>query len=240
MAAQTTTPIYALAGLVLWGDLGPLTMYRAKSGKLVIFKKTYPDKPPTPRQIASRDSMNCCGRSWQGLLPAERAGWRLVAKTLSLPCSGYNLWVAWRFKQNPAALRTLERQSGVELKTNAYTTNVYDPRWRPIQTRRKDSYPDPGIFLMPHAPVVAAEQTCTLWVMPWMTDLNYWEPVAYTFELIGDGTATCAPMRNRTMIPIWYTAPNRTGSASIHLTTFWPDGQQTLIPIHLITDPTLS
>jgi len=233
MAAQSPTRLHQFLGLVMWGDLGPLTMYRSHRGKLVIFQKTWPDTPPTPRQIAARDGMMLCGQSWRGLGADKRADWMQMARTLSLPGTGYNCWVSWRFKQDVDALKTLQHQSWRMLESSAHTPHVYDPRWRPIKTRRKDSYPDPGIFFMPKYSSVAAFHATTIWVMPWWSDLPYWAPIPGYAVIHGPGTLDFAPFHNRSFSPIWFTAGAAGTELHIHVTAVFPDGPTILLPLHI-------
>jgi len=224
MAVQTANPMHPFFGMVLWGDIGDITMYRSHRGKLVIFKKTWPDTPATPPQIAARDGMNCCGRSWRGLAPHQKALWKQLTKKLSLPFSGYNLWVSWRWKQNRSKLRTLQQQAGIQLLTDATTPTVYDPRWRNKPTRLRKNTIDPNIYLMPHSPVIRPGIPCTFWFMPFNRKIPYWTPIAYTIFLFGAGILTEVQMYNQTMIPLIYTPTLIEQAVRIEVTAFWPDG----------------
>lgn len=240
MAVQTPTAVHQFLGLVMWGDLGPLTMYRSGQGRLVIFKKTWPDTPPTPPQVAARESMTTCGRSWQGLTPAMKAGWRMVARRLSLAASGYNLWVSWRFKQDVEKLLTLMRQSGVVVQTRAQTTTIYDPRYRLRVTRLSKTVPDPWVFFLPYNANVGPDQTCILWFIPWSNGLGYARQVTTDYTINGVGSIATYPAYNKWVIPIFYTAPPGTGSAKITVAITWPDESNTTRSTYIKVDGQLS
>ena len=234
MAAQTSTALHQLLGLVLWGDIGPLTMYRSREGRLVIFKKTWPDKPATPRQIACRDAMVTCGRAWRGMPPHQRALWHQVARKCSLKGHGYSLWVHWRFKQPVAALRTLQQQAGIELYTAAQTQHVYDPRWRDRPWRVGPTYEDPELYVFPFLPWVDWRWPCTIWYMPFTSQVPYWSPLTITVDLDGPGSITQWQAYNRAYIPITYTPAGPGTIADLTITAYWPDGSYTVRPVFLL------
>jgi hypothetical protein len=237
MAVQTDTRMHHFFGLVMWGDLGPLTMYRSHRGRLVIFKKTWPDTPPTPRQVAARESMTACGRSWRGLSESDRQQWQATARQLSLPCSGYNLWVAWRFGQRLDKLRTIINQSGRHLQLNASLPTPIDPAYTARITRPHADSPDPWIWQMPATARAIAEQETTTWFLPWNSNLAYAAPLNHAWLLTGPGSLTTVAAANKQMIPAAYTPPAGQSSATIRLTCFWPDGTFTNADQWVISGP---
>lgn len=54
MANQPENRLFSFFGFVIWGDIANLTMYRRYDGRLVSFAKTWPDKPPSEKQLADR------------------------------------------------------------------------------------------------------------------------------------------------------------------------------------------
>jgi hypothetical protein len=225
MAAQTNTALHALLGLVQWGDIGPLTTYRSRQGRLVIFQKTWPDKPATPPQIACRDSMTACGWAWRAMAPHLRQLWHQVARKCQCPGHGYNVWVHWRFKQRLTYIRTLEHQAGIQLSTNASCPNVYDPRWRDKPWRLGPTFRNPYIFLMPIAPSIDPFSPCTVWFMPFNVDNAYWMELYCQITLTGPGSIDTYPVHNRTLNRIVYTPAAPNTAARIDLVIDWPNGE---------------
>ena len=115
MASTTTRRLFSLLGLVAWGDLGHLTIYKRKDGRLVIFKKTWPDKPPTGDQLDQRSRYSCAALAWRALSPESRASWATAARRASLCCTGYNLFLHWQLSNDDSAIATLERQTNTSL-----------------------------------------------------------------------------------------------------------------------------
>ncbi len=91
-------------GLVAWGDIGQLTMYRDHRGNTVAFAKTYPQKPPTPGQLRARHALSFHASAWRSLPPPQKQNWRALAKKLRARGSGYTLWQHFRFGGFASAL----------------------------------------------------------------------------------------------------------------------------------------
>lgn len=115
MAHQTSNHLLTCFGLIIWGDWGPLTIYKDKQGKLVAYAKTWPQKAPSTSQTARRNLFRAAATSWNALPAAKRADWTIAAHRASLCCTGYNLWVWWSLTPDPIALATIARQTGLIL-----------------------------------------------------------------------------------------------------------------------------
>lgn len=102
-------------GLTVQGDLGPLTLYTSKRGKTVWFLRAPPLRPPSDLQENFRDFFRTAAASWRQTAPANRTNWQLAANHCSLGISGYNLWVWYSYTRDEPALKTIERQSGIDL-----------------------------------------------------------------------------------------------------------------------------
>lgn len=115
MAHQTLDHLFTCLGFVIWGDLGPTTIYRNKKARVVFFEKTWPHKPPSPKQTVQRARIIEAAQAWQALTPAERENWDRATRRASLCCHGYDFFVSWRLTGDTAAVRTIERQTGIPL-----------------------------------------------------------------------------------------------------------------------------
>lgn len=115
MAFEPKPSLFSTLGTVIWGDFGTLTMYRSKRKKLVIFKKTWPDKPPSDRQLAWRATWSAAAAAWRALTHGQRTQWSLAARRASLCATGYNLWLHWKLTADDAAIRTLQNQTKTQL-----------------------------------------------------------------------------------------------------------------------------
>lgn len=97
------------------GDLADLTAYTSARGKVVWFKKAPPLKPPSPRQVHQRLIFGNAARGWKLLTEATRNAWINAAHRAHLHLSGYLLYMVWSLLRDRATIRTIERQSGVDL-----------------------------------------------------------------------------------------------------------------------------
>ncbi len=115
MPHTTLENLYGLMGFIIWGDLAEVTIYRDKQGKMVWFKKTYPDKPASQAQLDNRARMTGYAAAWQALSTEARAQWELATKRASLAMQGYNLFVHWKYSADDQAIRQIERQTRTSL-----------------------------------------------------------------------------------------------------------------------------
>jgi len=112
---QPPQNLLAWIGFVTWGDLHDVTIYRNKKGKVVMFSKTWPKKPPSPEQIEWRTKYTNAAALWRALPPTARHQWHLATRRASLTMTGYNLFVHYVITHDEKAIRTLERQTGTTL-----------------------------------------------------------------------------------------------------------------------------
>lgn len=115
MAITGKTRLFSTLGFVVWGDLGPLTMYRRRGGKIVFFPRTYPDKQPSYHQALIRSSFSSACVAWNQLPKTTQALWQRAVTVLSLPITGYNLFLHWKLQADDSYVRTIQRQSGITL-----------------------------------------------------------------------------------------------------------------------------
>lgn len=99
------------------GDLGPLTGYTNKRGKLVWFIKAPPTCPARPWQISQRNTFRLIAMTWKALSDADRQQWHLAETRGHLNITGYNLFTWWSITGDDATIRTIEHQTGTNLIT---------------------------------------------------------------------------------------------------------------------------
>ena len=115
MAHQPHRALFTLLGFVIWGDLGPTTIYKNRKKKVVVFPKTWPKEPPSPAQTIQRDQFRNAAAAWRSLSSLWRAQWELATRRASLCMTGYDLFVHWHLLHDDTAIETLERQTGTAL-----------------------------------------------------------------------------------------------------------------------------
>lgn len=105
-----------LLGFVYQGDLGPLTIYRARDGGLVAYISRPPLTPPTYLQHHNQSKWKLAANGWFALGEPARQRWRDAARLASLPLSGFSLFLWHTLHPNElASIQTIERQSHVYL-----------------------------------------------------------------------------------------------------------------------------
>jgi len=115
MAQQFGTLPLSLMGLVIYGDLGPLTMYKSGRGKIVTFLKTWPDRPASYYQVLDRGRFAAAAYSWTQLPTDEKADWNLAARRASLCMTGFNLYMYCWLAPDNSSIRTIARQTHTTL-----------------------------------------------------------------------------------------------------------------------------
>lgn len=113
--ARTSKTLWNWLALNLQGDLADYTCYKAARGDIVFFPKHPPEVPRSLRQAWRRDLFRAAANAWQSLGSPTRANWERATKLAHLGITGYNLWTFWYVTEDQAAIRTIERQSGVTL-----------------------------------------------------------------------------------------------------------------------------
>jgi len=101
-------------GILIQGDIGPITMYRSKRGKLVAFAKAPPTEPASPLQRVYRGRWRSIAALWSGLPAATKAAWRQLALQAHLRITGYNLYMYVALTGDDATLETLVRTTGID------------------------------------------------------------------------------------------------------------------------------
>ena len=113
----TTNRILQLIGIRPTGDLGPLTAYTSRRGKVVWFLKSPPHGPPSVHQARQRNTFRLVGEAWSQMTDAEREQWSLAERRAYLDITGYNLYVWYNTVGDDEIIRTIERKTNTNLIT---------------------------------------------------------------------------------------------------------------------------
>jgi hypothetical protein len=106
---------YKFLGLKIQGDLGPFTCYTSKRNRIVWFLKAPPKTPLTEEQLNQLAMFREAAWAWRSFTDEQRQVWTLAARKASLRISGYNLLTYLVATGDDAAVRTIERQTGISL-----------------------------------------------------------------------------------------------------------------------------
>lgn len=112
---EPTSKILCILGFRPTGDLGPLTAYTSKRGKVVWFLKAPPTTPPSDWQLHCRNAFRLIAHVWNALTEDVRQQWSLAERRGFLNITGYNLFVYWNMTRDDAAIRTIQRQTKTNL-----------------------------------------------------------------------------------------------------------------------------
>ncbi len=110
-----TNKMLNMLGFKVQGDLGAITCYTSKRDRVVWFLKAPPKEPPSDEQVLQRDSFRRIGIEWSKLSGDEKDRWEEIAVKAHLRISGYNLFSYWMLKADLAAIKTIVRQTGLDL-----------------------------------------------------------------------------------------------------------------------------
>jgi len=166
MAKQTQDSLFTVFGFVVWGDFGPLTMYRRYDGRIVTLLKTWPHKPPSQKQLNQRAAFSSAAAAWNALTPAQRAQWTAAAARASLPMTGYDIFLHWLLTPPATTMYTLQRQTATHLVPATWDTppaiiGDFEMEWYWNKLRytcarsfnaKKDPAGDPDYYIDAQAP----------------------------------------------------------------------------------------
>jgi len=113
--AFTKTRMLNYLGIVAWGDLAELTLYRDRNRHLVIYPKQYPKGTPSARTVKNRAAFSAAIAGWRALTENQQAQWRLAARRASVKMTGFNLYMSYKLNMDQAALDTIARQTHTTL-----------------------------------------------------------------------------------------------------------------------------
>jgi hypothetical protein len=110
---------WQIMGLQVAGDFGDVSIYTSMKGQKVVYPFSPPKEPKTAKQLGQRSRFKAACINWQTLSQTEKDDFERVSLALSLPLTGFNLWVSASLRAD-RDLTALERQSGITLTHPPY------------------------------------------------------------------------------------------------------------------------
>lgn len=104
-----------LIGFNATGDLGPFTIYTSRKQGTVWFLRPLTEDKWCFRRKHYQNRFTFAAQAWRLLTPEKRNAWNQACRRAHLYLCGYALWVSWQVKRDRPTIRTIERQSGVQL-----------------------------------------------------------------------------------------------------------------------------
>ena len=100
-------------GMIVSGDIGPLTIYTDRHGRKIAFPKAPPKEPPTDLQVSHRARFRSAQQEYMALSHVKRNDWERLSRRASLCMTGQNLYIHIAMKGGLVNLDTLMRQTGL-------------------------------------------------------------------------------------------------------------------------------
>lgn len=114
LAMAWTVP-WNLIGMIVSGDIGPLTIYTDRFGRKVPFPRSPPKQPPSAKQSERRSQFRQAVINYMALSKGEKQKWENLTKKLSIPQTGQNLYISLSFSQDNSAFQTVLSQAHMTL-----------------------------------------------------------------------------------------------------------------------------
>lgn len=116
-------PWVGLLGFAANGDIGDVTMYTNRHGKIVIYPKSPPKKPPSPMQVQQRAKFRAAQAGYRALVPSAKAAWELAVKGMHLDMTGQNAFISLSINPDHDAFKRLNAKAGGVLTEPAALPN---------------------------------------------------------------------------------------------------------------------
>lgn len=101
--------------LKLQGDIGGLTTYTTRRGRIVYFIQAPPNQPMSADQSYFRSQFRAAIACWQAMSKQQQQAWYRACRTAHLRIGPTALIVAALMPGRTSDIRTIERQSGERL-----------------------------------------------------------------------------------------------------------------------------
>jgi hypothetical protein len=104
-------------GLNVNGDVGGLTVYTRKDGRLIMYPVAPPTKPASEKQLAHRHRFRLAVHAWKELSNYDRELYARACDQLSLCAWGLNLWITLSLQPTQNLWQTICQQTSLPLAT---------------------------------------------------------------------------------------------------------------------------
>jgi hypothetical protein len=234
--AFTPQNMLPFIGLVAWGDLGKLTLYRDHRGATISFAKTFPQKPPTPAQLHVRHRLSVHAAEWRTLAYSARQALKDYLRRARARASPYNLYQHIRWKQGDS----------IPYSVFFYTKQPITPLTTPVQARETPYRPKRGMRwgMIPHAlhvgaanAVLPAYARSPLVIFAW----NYYLPAGTwgDCDIISDfhGVLFAGVIANLRPLACMYPGAEDEGQDWLSVYVTWPDGRRDYTRKYIVLRP---
>ena len=238
MAHTFDKSLLNLIGFVAWGDLGELTMYRSRRGKLVAFKKTYPDKPVSPEAEAIKTSFKIASLLYRLHGSAARQAWIHTPIRLSLCLAGGALFNMAIRSPDYLTLRTLGRHARTDLIAALNPQAAPPAQIKRTPTRGvEDPYTRRPAAFLPDRLLIPIGQHA--WTYAWCHASDHAEGQALpvTWYTSGVGSVLPEPMLNARYTRVQIAAANTPNDGQVWARLNWPDRPPSFFHCHVTTCP---
>jgi hypothetical protein len=115
--AEKIKALLSMLGIVVTGDLGPLTVYTTRRGRKVSYPRSPPTCPPTQSQLHQRARFADAQAAWARLDAQTKASWEQICLRLSMCATGQNAYMSMALTPNNAGLMDAISRSGITVPT---------------------------------------------------------------------------------------------------------------------------
>jgi hypothetical protein len=223
-AGRETKRYLSLLGLVAYGDIGGITCYRNKRGRIVQFAKTFPKTVPTLAQLTGRARMSFAAEQWRHFSAANKEPWKAVVRINGLRMTGYNLWIRWYFRPYPETFKSDQRHAGVICLNYITRTQTEIPARRTIEPHELEDEQQHGRVRYGR-PLTTMPYLTTEWIpyAPIHHGLPDGDPVTAVITPIGPGTVEYDQPQNNHWSTLAFTSPDHDAITALHIQCLWPD-----------------
>jgi hypothetical protein len=119
--AESIERFIPFLGLYVAGDLGPLTIYTNKRGKIVWYPRSPPKEPPTSAQLLQRQRFAYAQHLWSTQSKQVKADWETAMKRMALDMTGQNAFMSISLRNDHDAVARINHRTGLNLTNPTFT-----------------------------------------------------------------------------------------------------------------------
>lgn len=104
-----------LLGIAVVGDLGDITHYTDRFGKIVCYPKVKEQNKRSVKRNICRSRFKYAQQCWAALSIDEKRVLEEAARRVSITMTGQNLYISCCLRNDPSVYQTVAKQSGLDL-----------------------------------------------------------------------------------------------------------------------------